>query len=138
MTDRDRILIRSAPYFLVADVDKASEYYERVLGFASEYKAGAPAVFAIQSRDGLAVMLRLASPGATLVPNELQRGTWDAFFWTSDVRSLLNELRSSGATLVYDLVYQDAYNMDEFAVRDLDGYILGFGQARSTPPRRDA
>jgi hypothetical protein len=54
------------------------------------------------------------------------------------VRTLLNELRSSGATLVYDLVYQDAYNMDEFAVRDLDGYILGFGQARSTPPRPGA
>jgi catechol 2,3-dioxygenase-like lactoylglutathione lyase family enzyme len=138
MTDANRTLIRSAPYFLVADVDKASAYYERVLGFAAEYTAGSPAAFAIQSRDGLAVMLRLASPGVTLVPNEAQRGTWDAFFWTSDVRKLLAELRSRGATLAYDLVYQDAYDMDEFAVRDLDGYVLGFGQARSTPPQPEA
>lgn len=124
------MLTRGAPYFIVADVDKASAYYQRVLGFAAEYTAGSPAQFAINSRDGLPVMLRLASPGTLIVPNDAQGGTWDAFFWTTDVRALLEELRSKGAMLAYDLIYQDAYHMDEFAVRDLDGYVLGFGQTR--------
>lgn len=124
------MLTRGAPYFIVADVDRASEYYERVLGFTAEYKAGSPGQFAINSRDGLPVMFRLATPGTVIVPNAAQGGTWDAFFWTSDVRGLLKELRSSGATLAYDLTYQAAYHMDEFAIRDLDGYVLGFGEAR--------
>jgi catechol 2,3-dioxygenase-like lactoylglutathione lyase family enzyme len=125
------MLTRSAPYFIVADVDKASAYYDRVLGFRSEYLAGTPAQFAIHSRDGLPVMLRLAAPGAAIVPNAAQGGTWDAFFWTNDVRALRDELVAKGAPLAYDLVYQEAYRMDEFAVRDLDGYVLGFGQAKT-------
>jgi hypothetical protein len=48
----------------------------------------------------------------------------------SDVRALHNELRTSGATFAYDIVYQAAYEMDEFAIRDLNGYVLGFGQSR--------
>jgi catechol 2,3-dioxygenase-like lactoylglutathione lyase family enzyme len=124
------MLTRGAPYFIVADVDKASAYYERVLGFRSEYSAGRPAQFAIHSRDGLPVMLRLASPGTTIVPNAAQGGTWDAFFWTGDVRALRDELAAKGATLAYDLVYQDAYQMEEFAIRDVDGYVLGFGESK--------
>ena len=123
-------LLRHAPYLLVADVAKAAAYYRDVLGFASEYSAGAPPVFAIHSRDGLAVMLRLAPDAAKITPSEAQGGTWDAFFWVADVRALLAEFRARGAIIAYDLVYQAAYHMDEFAVRDLDGYVLGFGQAR--------
>jgi catechol 2,3-dioxygenase-like lactoylglutathione lyase family enzyme len=127
------MLTRGAPYFIVADVDKASAYYERVLGFRSEYSAGAPAQFAIHSRDGLPVMLRIAAPSTAIVPNAAQGGTWDAFFWTNDVRALRDELRRNGAALEYDLVYQEAYDMEEFAIRDLDGYVLGFGEAKSRP-----
>jgi hypothetical protein len=47
------------------------------------------------------------------------------------VRALHAELRESGAVMVYDVAFKAAYNMDEFAVRDLDGYVLGFGQPRS-------
>jgi catechol 2,3-dioxygenase-like lactoylglutathione lyase family enzyme len=121
-------LLRHAPYFLVADVAQAAAYYQDVLGFRSEYCAGEPPQFAIHSRDGLAVMLRLAPDAAKIVPSAAQGGTWDAFFWVTDVRALLEELRSRGALIAYELVYQAAYRMDEFAVRDLDGYVLGFGQ----------
>lgn len=104
-----------------------------MLGFRAEYRAGEPPVFAIHSRDGLAVMLRLAPAATKITPSEAQGGTWDAFFWVADVRALLEELRARGAMIAYDLVYQAAYQMDEFAVRDLDGYVLGFGQERAAP-----
>jgi len=32
--------------------------------------------------------------------------------------------------MVYDVEYREEYHMDEFAVRDLDGHVLGFGQGR--------
>jgi predicted enzyme related to lactoylglutathione lyase len=121
-------LLRSAPYFPVADVERAATHYERVYGFRREYAAGSPPQFAIVSRDGLAVMLRLAASPTGIVPNERQGGTWDAFFWVRDARALHEELSARGATVVYGPVTQEAYQMLEFAVRDPEGYVLGFGQ----------
>jgi catechol 2,3-dioxygenase-like lactoylglutathione lyase family enzyme len=123
-------LLRSAPYFPVSDVERGVVYYERTLGFTREAVAGTPPEFAIVARDGFPIMLRLVADAERISPNERQGGTWDAFFWVSDVRALHDELRTNGATFAYDIVYQAAYEMDEFAVRDLNGYVLGFGQSR--------
>jgi hypothetical protein len=62
-------------------------------------------------------------------PNEIQGGTWDVFFWTDQALALHSELSAKGAEVVYGPIVQEAYHMLEFAVRDRDGYILGFGQA---------
>ena len=80
------------------------------------------------SRDGLAIMLRRVADPARIVPNEEQGGTWDAFFWVRDVRAPFEELRGRGAEVVYGPIVQQQYRMEEFAVRDREGYVLGFGQ----------
>jgi hypothetical protein len=103
-------------------------HYERVLGFQREYSAGSPPEFAIVTRDGFSIMLRLVSSAERIIPNERQGGTWDVFFWVRDVRALHAELSASGADIVYGPVLQPAYRMEELAVRDGDGYVLGFGQ----------
>ena len=121
-------LLRCAPYFPVADVSRSAEYYERVFGFRLEYSGGTPARFAIVSRDGWPLMFRSVADPARISPNERQGGTWDAFFWVRDVRALHAELRANGADVAYGPVLQDEYQMEEFAVRDLNGYVLGFGQ----------
>lgn len=122
-------LLRSAPYFPVRDVLTAGTFYEQILGFRCEYNGGTPPRFAIYSRDGLAIMLRAVSAPEHIRPNEAQGGTWDAFFWVSDVRALHAELSTKGAPIVYGPIVQHEYQMEEFATRDLDGYVLGFGQA---------
>ena len=121
-------LIRSAPYFPVADVERSMAFYEQTLGFGTEYSAGTPLQFAICSRDGLAVMLKRVPALQFIVPSEKQGGTWDAFFWVSDAENLHAEFDAKGADIVYGPVIQDAYQMKEFAVRDCDGHVLGFGQ----------
>lgn len=121
-------LLRIAPYFPVADVEQSKDYYVQVLGFKCEYIAGQPSRFAIVSRDDLAIMLRRIQDSSLLVPNEKQGGTWDAFFWVSQVRALHEELVSKGADIVYGPMIQQEYQMEEFAVRDRDGHVLGFGQ----------
>ena len=126
--DQERNLIRSAPYFPVADVDKASAYYEAVLGFRCEYSAGSPAEFAIVSRDGFPVMLRRAVDPARVSPNAQQGGTWDVFFWVKDVEALYVELQERSAQFSYPPTVQAHYHMKEFAAIDADGYLLGFGQ----------
>jgi predicted enzyme related to lactoylglutathione lyase len=121
-------LLRSAPYFPVKDVGTAAAYYELVLGFTAEYAAGSPPQFAIVSRDGLAIMLRRVASPELIRPNEKQGGTWDAFFWVRDVPALYQELRGRGAHVVYAPMLQEAYAMLEFAIRDCEGYVLGFGE----------
>jgi len=126
-------LLRSAPYFPVADLEQAAAHYERVLGFRREYVGGVPPQFAILSRDGLSIMLRLVTTPEHISPNEKQGGTWDAFFWVRDARALHAELRTNGADIVYGPIVQEAYQMEEFAVRDREGYVLGFGQTLAQP-----
>lgn len=121
-------LIRSAPYFPVAGVTDSASHYETVLGFTTEYSADDPPQFAIVSRDGFSIMLRRVADPAKISPNERQGGTWDVFFWVNDAQSLYEELHTNGADIVYGPIIQTLYNMKEFAVRDRDGYVLGFGQ----------
>lgn len=122
-------LLRSAPYFPVADVGASAAFYRDVLGFRVDYAAGTPPEFAICVRDGFSVMLRRVARPDLIRPIESQGGTWDAFFWVDDAVALHGEVSAQGATVVYGPIRQEAYSMLEFAVRDHDGHVLGFGQA---------
>lgn len=122
-------LLKAASYFPVADVARSMSYYQEVLGFAVDYSAGNPPQFAICSRDGLSIMLRRVEHPERICPSEAQGGTWDAFFWVDDAQALHAQLADAGAETVYGPLKQDAYQMLEFAVRDCDGHVLGFGQA---------
>ena len=131
MPSDSRQILRAAAYFPVPDLIASADHYEQVLGFNREYVGGTPPEFAILSRDGFPIMLKLVPRTTRLSPNEQQGGTWDAFFWVRDVRALHEELAGRGAEIVYGPIVQQAYNMEEFAVRDRDGYVLGFGQSLS-------
>ena len=98
------------------------------LGFRVEYTGGTPPRFAIVSRDGFPIMFRAVAASGRISPNEMQGGTWDAFFWVRDLRALHAELRANGVDIAYGPIVQDEYQMEEFAVRDPNGYVLGFGQ----------
>lgn len=119
---------RSATYFPVPNVATTAEYYGDVLGFRRDYAAGEPMEFAICSRGGCALMFRRAANGIAIVPNEQQGGTWDVFCWVDDLDALYDEVASKGVAVVYPPTVQP-YGMREFAVRDINGYVLGFGEA---------
>jgi len=125
-------LERSAPYFPVSDLAGMVRHYEDVLGFTVEYTGGSPVEFAILARDGQAIMLRQVG-GGRIWPNEAQGGTWDVFFWVRDLPALARELKDAGADFVYEPLVQEAYHMTEFAVRDVEGYVLGFGEPLASP-----
>jgi len=120
-------IVRFAPYFPVPDVANAGTYYRDVLGFNCEYSAGEPPEFAQYSRNGCALMFRRVANPAAISPNEQQGGTWDVFFWVNDADALFEELTAKGAAVVYGPTIQP-YGIKEFAVRDPNGYVLGFGQ----------
>lgn len=120
-------LVRAAPYLLVPDVAATAAHYQDILGFEREYLAGDPPEFAIYARDGLPIMFRRAPDRGRITPVEGQGGTWDVFYWVEGLDALRADLVKRGAKLAYDLTLQQ-YGMREFAVRDLDGHVLGFGE----------
>jgi catechol 2,3-dioxygenase-like lactoylglutathione lyase family enzyme len=125
-------ILRAAPYFPVPDVSAIGAYYRTVFGFECEYAFGSPAEFAVYSRGGSPIMFRRVPSPGLIAPNERQGGTWDVFFWVNDVEALYREFVDKAALIVYGPTIQ-AYGMKEIAVRDPNGYVLGFGQEWAAP-----
>ena len=124
-------IIGSAPLFLVADVVKSAEYYRNVLGFNYPGFWNEPPNFCMPMRDNFIVMLLNMETAAAALPNgkiEADSSTWDVYFWIDDADKLFNEFKDKGAQIFYEPTIREFYNMKEFAVKDLDGYILAFGQ----------
>jgi hypothetical protein len=51
-----------------------------------------------------------------------------AYFWIRDADALFDEFEKNGVEVVYEPKIIELYTMKEFAVRDLNGYVLAFGQ----------
>jgi catechol 2,3-dioxygenase-like lactoylglutathione lyase family enzyme len=134
--DDSRDLFAVAPFLLVKDVRRSMEFYTRVLGFSVGEPWGEPPYFAMAERDGLTIMLHQVQPPLRVRPNGGTRGsgagqtadTWDVYLWCRDAERLFADFVKRGAEVVYEPVVQPDYTMKEFAIRDVDGYVLAFGQ----------
>ena len=124
-----RQLFGIAPYFLVRDVVKAAEYYRDALGFTYPQFWGVPPAFCMPRRDGVTIMLSQTQDVSIIHRNAKARGdeSWDAYVWVKDADALYAEIKQCGAIIAYEPVLQDEYGNREFAVRDLDGYLIAFG-----------
>jgi catechol 2,3-dioxygenase-like lactoylglutathione lyase family enzyme len=118
-----------APFFLVADVTKAAEFYRDRLGFRIVgYFFEDPPVFAMVGRDEQIIMLSLMQSGRRGGSNRAFKGeAVDAYLWTDDVDSLHAAFSAAGVEIVMPPTLR-IYGMKELEVRDLDGYVLCFGE----------
>jgi uncharacterized glyoxalase superfamily protein PhnB len=118
-----------APYFLVADVTKAAEFYRDRLGFRIiGYFFEEPPVFAMVGRDEQTIMLSLMEDGRRGGSNRVFKSeAIDAYLWTDDVDGLYRAFQAAGADIAMPPTLR-IYGMKELEVRDLDGYILCFGE----------
>lgn len=121
-----------AAFFLVDDVVAAAEYYRDKLGFSIVgYFFEEPPVFAMVGRDDQILMLRLMTASGRGGSNRnYLEDALDAYLWTDDVDALHDEFRHNGADVVTPPQLR-IYGMKELEVRDLDGYVLCFGQDMS-------
>ena len=126
MASADTQFRGSAPYLIVQDLHKSLDYYHTALGFNKPKLWGDPPEFAMPSRDGFIFMLKQA--GGEISPNPNGGGHWDAYVWINDADTLYAHCKANGGIIEYDPCIQKEYDMKEFAVRDLDGYIIAFGQ----------
>jgi uncharacterized glyoxalase superfamily protein PhnB len=134
----ERALLAIAPMFFVADVAKAAGYYRDVLGFSFERIWGEPPAFCMPHRDGLTVMLSEVDDKTRIRPNGSDGCSWDAYVWVHDADALFAACKAAGAEIVHDPVDRDYYGNREFAVRDLDGYIIAFAHDIARRAKREA
>ena len=119
-------IIGSCPLLFVNDLLASVDHYHDVLGFSRPQMWGDPSGFAIPERDGFSVMLSQIE-GDEIAPNG-RFDQWDAYFWCHDLEALFREFESNGANIVHAPVERPLYGMREFAVKDIDGYMLAFAE----------
>ncbi len=118
-----------APVLLVPDVAAALDHYRDVLGFDDvEAWSEEPEVYGYATRGRCTIHLALAESGAPrpnsdVVPPDL----FDVYLWVDDVGMLHQELVSRGADIIHGPT-ERPWQMQEIRVRDLNGYVLGFGE----------
>ena len=121
-------LTEIAPFFLVADVVKAAEYYRDKLGFTIRgYFFEDPPVFSMVGRDKLIIQLSLMDGRRGGSNRQWKSEALDAYIWVDDVDALYAELQQSGADIVGPPQLR-IYGMKELEIRDLDGYVICFGE----------
>ena len=123
-----RALIASAAVLRVRNVVASANHYRDTMGFGYDRFYGEPPVFVIVGRDDMYLMLKQVADARLMTPHRsVGVDSCDVYFWTSDVDALHAEFVRRGARVTDGLYLQD-YGCKEFAVEDIDGYEIRFGQ----------
>ncbi|MFJ7727866.1 VOC family protein [Neobacillus sp. NPDC097160] len=124
MTEKIKVKIEnSLTVLLVSELEKSKKYYEDVLGCeVNEH-------WAIRDDFGLGFKLIQAKDLNDIRPN---KGTWNTYAYVNnhtELDALFDELKTNGAIIVSEpnLTEFDWGVWKEFSIRDLDGYVIGFG-----------
>jgi hypothetical protein len=128
MANSERKLIASAAVLRVRNVVAAANHYRDTMGLGYDRFYGEPPVFGIVGRDDMYLMLKQVDDARLVTPHRKAGiDSCDVYFWTSDVEALHAELVRRGARITDPMYLQD-YGCKEFAVEDIDGYEIRFGQ----------
>lgn len=113
----------SLTVLLVSDFERSKLYYEKALGCeVNEH-------WAIRDDFGLGFKLIQAADPMDVRPN---KGTWNTYAYVrthEELDALFAEFKGNGAIIVSEpfLTEHDWGVWKEFSIRDLDGYVIGFG-----------
>ncbi|MBB6671940.1 VOC family protein [Cohnella nanjingensis] len=103
---------------------KAVLDYYRQLGFWCDEEMG------FAERDGLQMIFHESDPAREIVPHAPAHGreALHVFAMVEGVDRLYEEFKSKGAVFQYELRTNE-YRIREFAIRDPQGYTIGFGES---------
>jgi uncharacterized glyoxalase superfamily protein PhnB len=113
------------PILYVANIEQSIRFYCDVLGFHCAKRMDG---WASLERDLAEIMLSVPNEH---LPFDKPAFTGSFYFQAQDVNSLWEQLREKAA-IVYPIENFE-YGMREFAIRDINGYILQFGQEIGSP-----
>ena len=118
----------AAPVFLVDDVVQTADWYRDFMGFRIRF-ASADHGFGIVDRDNIEVhLMRASTPGARNSVTAIKENGGDLYVFVRDADELYEEYKAKGVEMLEDPADQ-FYGMRDFRVRDLNGYVIGFGHS---------
>ncbi len=133
------------PNLMVEDVNDTIRYYLKILGFSlvmavdeeknihlSGLPEGKTAIYAQLSRDSVEVMVQRRDSLAEDIPaleNHPISASASLYITVTDIEELYREIHAK-ADCVKKLE-TTWYNMREFYIQDINGYILGFAEQLS-------
>lgn len=120
------------PNLMVADVNAAVEYYQRVLGAELEMTVPEKGNFdwAMVKMGDVQIMFeirRTMSEGYKGFDGREIGGTFSLYIDVDDVEKLHENVKAAGGKVVN--IYKTFYGAKEFYLEDLNGYMLTFAEA---------
>ena len=138
-------LNKLTPNFAVQDIRKTVSYYQDILGLKvlmavpedkssidSELDENKTYIYALMGLDNVELMFQRSDSIIEDIPplKEFEQGASVSFYMeVEDIDSLYQAIRSK-TDVVVDLKTA-WYGMQEFYIRDCNGYILGFAENKS-------
>lgn len=118
----------ATPIFRVPDARAAADYYRDFLGFSPTFSMGEPPTFCKVERGPVAIFLfQTPDTAANTYRSALSEKFADLYVFVKDVDAIHAELSGRGADCLAE-PKDYSYGMRDFNIRDLNGYILTFGQ----------
>jgi predicted enzyme related to lactoylglutathione lyase len=112
---------RAAPTIAVADIERATRFYERAFGFGKTFENGDPVAFVILKRDDAEIHLTRVAAHAGAAHNVMH------LVVVSGVEEIYRRCEAEGAPIVERM--RDApWGMRTFVVADPDGNRIDVGQ----------
>ena len=116
------------PMLYVADVRRAAEHWERVLGFKAVLE-GEPPFYGEVSRGGARIALRgVHRPVFDAAARADEPLLWQASIGVRGVKALYLEYVAAGATISTPL-RREPWGTWDFAIEDTEGNLIGFFEA---------
>ncbi|XEC97455.1 VOC family protein [Paenibacillus tarimensis] len=107
----------------VSNRKQVLDYYSK-LGFWCDYEMG------FVEREGLMLIIHESDEVNAIIPNYPVHGenAVNVYAMVEGIDNLYDELKSKGAVFQYELRTNE-YKMREFAIKDPQGYSIGFGES---------
>jgi catechol 2,3-dioxygenase-like lactoylglutathione lyase family enzyme len=129
-------------FFIVANVPASLSFYRDMLGFEITFRGPTPEdeFFGIVRRDGAMIMFKALGEivdgkevNVEPLPNYGREPAfcWDAFLDAPDPDALAAEFASRGVIFSMPLTDRGDDGVRGFAIKDIDGYGLFFGNHRA-------
>ncbi len=119
------------PNLMVKDVNKTVDFYKNILGFELVMSVPETGIYnwAMMKRGNTEIMFQeqknLISEYKELAGKEIG-ATFALFFKVSNIQDFYNQIKEKTALIVE--LHRTFYDADEFAIQDLNGYILTFAE----------
>lgn len=120
------------PNLMVEDVNKTVEFYKNILGFQAIMTVPHEGIcsWALMKNGSVEIMFQLKkslSKEISVLKNKKIGGSFTLYTDVSDVKALYERVRDK-VEIVQDM-HTTFYGTQEFAIQDLNGYILVFAQS---------